>query len=113
MLKQEVIDVSTELEKGEWHRELRRELNSICFQTILASAFIPVFSGLTPPRYRGLRVIDGGFSDNLPVLDTNTITVSPLAGSAHICPQVHSSSDNTNLYISLVTFALYRSPKVK
>ena len=78
---------------------LRREHNSICFQTILASAFIPVFSGLTPPRYRGLRVIDGGFSDNLPVLDTSTITVSPLAGSAHICPQVHSLSDNTKHYI--------------
>ena len=26
-------------------------------QVILASAFIPVFSGLSPPRYRGFRVI--------------------------------------------------------
>ena len=37
---------------------------------ILASSFIPVFSGWLPPRYRGTRVIDGGYSDNLPVLDS-------------------------------------------
>jgi len=54
---------------------------------ILASAFIPIFSGWLPPRYRGVRVIDGGYSDNLPVLDTNTITVSPFCGNSDICPQ--------------------------
>jgi len=54
---------------------------------ILASAFIPIFSGWLPPRYRGIRVIDGGYSDNLPVLDTNTVTVSPFCGDSDICPQ--------------------------
>jgi len=54
---------------------------------ILASAFIPIFSGWLPPRYRGIRVIDGGYSDNLPVLDTNTVTVSPFCGNSDICPQ--------------------------
>merc|ERR1719468_1072708 len=54
---------------------------------ILASAFIPIFSGWLPPRYRGTRVIDGGYSDNLPVLDGNTITVSPFSGNSDICPQ--------------------------
>jgi len=54
---------------------------------ILASTFIPVFSGWLPPRYRGTRVIDGGYSDNLPVLDSQTITVSPFCGSSDICPQ--------------------------
>lgn len=31
--------------------------------------------------------MDGGMSDNLPRLDENTITVSPFAGEADICPQ--------------------------
>ena len=56
-------------------------------QVILASTFIPVFSGWLPPRYRGTRVIDGGYSDNLPILDSQTITVSPFCGSSDICPQ--------------------------
>lgn len=56
-------------------------------QVVLASTFIPVFSGWLPPRYRGVRVIDGGYSDNLPVPDSQTITVSPFAGSSDICPQ--------------------------
>ena len=54
---------------------------------ILASAFIPIFSGWLPPRYRGVRVIDGGYSDNSPILDSNTITVSPFCGNSDICPQ--------------------------
>ena len=54
---------------------------------ILASAFIPIFTGWLPPRYRGIRVIDGGYSDNVPILDTNTITVSPFCGNSDICPQ--------------------------
>ena len=29
---------------------------------------------------------DGGYSDNLPVLDSDTITVSPFSGTADICP---------------------------
>ena len=29
---------------------------------------------------------DGGYSDNLPVLDCHTITVSPFSGTADICP---------------------------
>jgi hypothetical protein len=35
----------------------------ISMQVVLASAFIPVFSGWLPPRYRGIRVI--GRKDNL------------------------------------------------
>ena len=31
--------------------------------------------------------LDGGYSDNLPILDEHTITVSPFCGSADICPQ--------------------------
>ena len=45
-----------------------------------------MFTGLVPPRYRGIRVIDGGYSNNVPVLDQETVTVSPFSGGAHICP---------------------------
>lgn len=54
---------------------------------VIASTFIPIFSGWLPPRYRGVRVIDGGYSDNLPILDGATITVSPFSGDSDICPQ--------------------------
>ncbi|XP_045619539.2 1-acylglycerol-3-phosphate O-acyltransferase Pnpla3 isoform X2 [Procambarus clarkii] len=56
-------------------------------QAILCSAFIPGFSGWLPISFRGVRYIDGGFSDNLPILDDNTITVSPFSGESDICPR--------------------------
>ncbi|KAF4530078.1 hypothetical protein B566_EDAN001334 [Ephemera danica] len=56
-------------------------------QALLASSFIPFFSGLLPPRFHGVRYMDGGFSDNLPTLDENTITVSPFCGESDICPR--------------------------
>lgn len=56
-------------------------------ECLLASCFIPLFSGLRlPPKYRGARYVDGGFSDNLPVSGRPTLTVSPFAGNAHISP---------------------------
>ncbi|KAI4472420.1 hypothetical protein M0802_016842 [Mischocyttarus mexicanus] len=60
-------------------------------QALLASSFIPFFSGILPPRFHGIRYIDGGFSDNLPTLDENTITVSPFCGESDICPRDTSS----------------------
>ena len=39
-----------------------------------------------PPKYRGIRVIDGGYSDNVPIIDKETVTVSPFSGGADICP---------------------------
>ena len=36
---------------------------------------------------------DGGYSDNLPVLDSQTITVSPFYGAADICPQNRDFED--------------------
>ena len=47
-----------------------------------------------PTRFRGVPVIDGGFSVNQVVLDKEkTLTVSPLSGDAHICPLDHSPGD--------------------
>jgi len=58
----------------------------LIFQVLLASAFIPVFSGFVPPLVGKYRYIDGGFTDNLPILDKNTITISPFSGLTDICP---------------------------
>ncbi|KAK1121839.1 hypothetical protein K0M31_010150 [Melipona bicolor] len=75
-------------------------------QALLASAFVPVFSGILPPRYHGVRYIDGGFSDNLPTLDENTITVSPFCGESDICPRdvssqfFHVNLSNTSIELS-------------
>lgn len=60
-------------------------------QALLCACFIPVFSGLLPPRFHGVRYMDGAFSDNLPTLDENTITVSPFCGESDICPRDQSS----------------------
>ena len=67
-----------------------------------------------PTRFRGVPVIDGGFSVNQVVIEKGkTLTVSPLSGDAHICPQDHSPGDaaeimrvcNTTLnYLLLVLF---------
>ena len=41
-----------------------------------------------------MPVIDGGFSVNQVVIEKGkTLTVSPLSGDAHICPQDHSPGD--------------------
>nr|ABL75463.1 iPLA-2 [Aedes aegypti] len=60
-------------------------------QALLCACFIPVFSGLLPPRFHGVRYMDGAFSDNLPTLDENTVTVSPFCGGSDICPRDNSS----------------------
>lgn len=60
-------------------------------QALLCACFIPGFSGLMPPKFQGVRYMDGAFSDNLPVLDENTITVSPFCGESDICPRDQSA----------------------
>ncbi|XP_032586851.1 1-acylglycerol-3-phosphate O-acyltransferase Pnpla3 isoform X1 [Drosophila mojavensis] len=73
---------------------------------LLCACFIPGFSGILPPRFRGVRYMDGAFSDNLPILDENTITVSPFCGESDICPRDQSSQlfhlnwANTSIEIS-------------
>jgi hypothetical protein len=49
---------------------------------VVSSTFIPFFSGVMPSHFRGQRVLDGGFSANLPEIFDYTITVSPFAGDA-------------------------------
>lgn len=60
-------------------------------QALLCACFIPGFSGILPPKFKGVRYMDGAFSDNLPILDENTITVSPFCGESDICPRDQSA----------------------
>lgn len=84
------------------HFDSREDL----MQALLASAFIPIFSGILPPKFKGVRYMDGGMSDNLPTLDENTITVSPFCGESDICPRddsmqlFHINVANTSIELS-------------
>ncbi|CAH1106272.1 unnamed protein product [Psylliodes chrysocephalus] len=85
-------------------------------QVLLSSAFIPFFSGLIPPKFKGVRYMDGGYSDNLPTLDENTITVSPFCGESDICPRDDSSQlfhiNIANTSIELSKHNMYRIVRI-
>lgn len=55
---------------------------------LVCSCYLPAFSSYRQvPTFRGNSYLDGGFSDNQPVLDQQTtVRVSPFAGGSHICP---------------------------
>ncbi|VDK71667.1 unnamed protein product [Litomosoides sigmodontis] len=53
---------------------------------ICCSCFIPVYGGFVYPTFRDEIYIDGGATDNQPVIDVDTITVSPFSGESDICP---------------------------
>ncbi|XP_065199881.1 patatin-like phospholipase domain-containing protein 2 [Planococcus citri] len=80
--------------------------NEHLIEVLLASAFVPGFSGFIPPKLGEYRYIDGGFSNNLPILDENTITVSPFCGESDICPRdasvqlFHVNLCNTSVEVS-------------
>lgn len=65
-------------------------------QAIQCSCFIPCWSGVLPPKFHGVAYMDGGFSDNLPILNDYTVTVAPFAGESDICPQ-----ENTFNYMQI------------
>ena len=56
-------------------------------KALLAGCFIPTYSGLVPPPFKGVRYIDGSVTDNQPVIDHTTVRVSPFSGEADICPR--------------------------
>lgn len=82
--KDELIQVSCKDEKFE-SKYLKKYDTFPQTQAITCSCFIPFFSGMIPPKFRGVRYMDGGLSDNLLVLDEHTITVSPFCGESDIC----------------------------
>ena len=63
------------------------ESNEDLIQVLLCSCFIPFWSGIRLPKYKGISYMDGGFSKNLLELDSKTVSVSPFAGEADICPE--------------------------
>ncbi|XP_030873371.1 1-acylglycerol-3-phosphate O-acyltransferase PNPLA3 [Leptonychotes weddellii] len=79
---------------------------------LVCSSFIPFFSGIIPPSFRGVRYMDGGVSDNVPFFDAKTtITVSPFYGEYDICPKVTSTNflhvDLTKLSLRLCSENVY------
>ncbi|KAG9342651.1 hypothetical protein JZ751_016088 [Albula glossodonta] len=57
-------------------------------QALVCSCFIPVYCGLIPPSFRGVRYMDGALSNNQPQYELkNTITVAPFSGNCIICPR--------------------------
>ncbi|XP_022645851.1 patanin-like phospholipase domain-containing protein isoform X2 [Varroa jacobsoni] len=83
---------------------------------LMCSCFIPFYSGLVPPKVNGVAYMDGGFSDNLPLLNENTITVSPFSGENDICPEDESFNlmlvhlSNTSIAVSPAN--LYRFVRI-
>ncbi|XP_070509100.1 patatin-like phospholipase domain-containing protein 4 [Chironomus tepperi] len=73
---------------------------------LACSFFIPGFSGIVPPKFHGVRYMDGAFSDNLVLLNDHTVTVSPFCGENDICPRddtqlkYHVSLSNTSMELS-------------
>ncbi|XP_039197289.1 patatin-like phospholipase domain-containing protein 2 isoform X1 [Crotalus tigris] len=77
-------------------------------QALLCSSFVPIYCGLIPPSFRGVRYVDGGLTDNLPHYNSkNTITVSPFSGECDIRPRGNSANfhqmilTNTSIQFSL------------
>uniref|UniRef100_A0A0N5AXA8 PNPLA domain-containing protein n=1 Tax=Syphacia muris TaxID=451379 RepID=A0A0N5AXA8_9BILA len=64
-------------------------------QAISCSCFIPYYCGRKFPSYRGKRYFDGGWSDNQPLFDEDTVTISPFSGESDICPP---DLDSANLF---------------
>ncbi|EFN69551.1 Patatin-like phospholipase domain-containing protein 2 [Camponotus floridanus] len=85
-------------------------------QALLATSFVPLYSGLLPPRLHGIRYMDGGFSDNLPIFDEDTITVCPFCGESDICPRDTSHQlfylNVSNTSVELSKQNLYRFVRV-
>ncbi|XP_056281136.1 patatin-like phospholipase domain containing 3 [Pseudoliparis swirei] len=82
-------------------------------QALICSCFIPVYCGLIPPSFRGVRYVDGGISNNLPQSELkNTITISPFSGECDICPRDNSTNFHelrfTNTSIQMNLGNMYR-----
>ncbi|XP_068211239.1 patatin-like phospholipase domain-containing protein 4 isoform X3 [Palaemon carinicauda] len=61
-------------------------------QTLRCSSFILGYSGLQPPMLKGVRYIDGSYSNRQPVIGPNPITISPYSGYADISPNEEDQS---------------------
>lgn len=64
---------------------------------------------MIPPKFRGVRYMDGGLSDNLLVLDEHTITVSPFCGESDICPRDKDTSRLIHVLCLAFPLELFKS----
>uniref|UniRef100_A0A1B0CF70 Putative patatin-like phospholipase domain-containing protein 2 isoform x2 n=1 Tax=Lutzomyia longipalpis TaxID=7200 RepID=A0A1B0CF70_LUTLO len=57
-------------------------------QALVCSCFIPLFSGILPPYFNGVRYMDGEMSNNRPYCESSEeiVTVSAFSGECDICP---------------------------
>ncbi|CAF4926953.1 unnamed protein product, partial [Rotaria socialis] len=55
-------------------------------QVLICSSFVPYWSGIIPPKFRGEYYWDGTLTNNNPIIDEETVLVSPFAGENDICP---------------------------
>ena len=89
-------------------------------EAILVSCYVPgLYAYSYFPQYNGQYFIDGGFSNNQPVVNS-TIRVSPFAGPSQICPKdSHPSGwkiyypeeinlSIANLWRCLVAFSIFK-----
>lgn len=77
-------------------------------EALNCSCFIPVWSGNHVSTFRGVKHIDGGFSDNLPVFDEHTIRICCFSGQTDISPYDRAKMEllsgkilNTPFYLNL------------
>ncbi|NXB67584.1 PLPL1 protein, partial [Struthidea cinerea] len=57
-------------------------------QAVMCSCFIPLYFGLSPPTYRGVRYVDGELAMwTADFVSRTTITISAFAGEYDICPK--------------------------
>jgi patatin-like phospholipase domain-containing protein 2 len=64
---------------------------------ITCSCFLPGFSSLRIPTFNGRKYLDGGLSNNQPILDQKTITISAFSGDLDISPDDGDRAIKMNL----------------
>lgn len=84
-------------------------------QALNCSCFIPLWSGDHVSTYKGVKHIDGGFSDNLPVFDEHTIRVCCFSGPSDISPYDRAKMEllsgtvlNTPIYLNFANCRRFR-----
>ena len=72
---------------------------------LTCSCFLPIFSGYKVPRFRNVHYLDGGLTNQLPVINRDTLKISPFSGKCkHICPEDNGRANITiaheNIFIN-------------
>uniref|UniRef100_A0A8C0UA07 Patatin-like phospholipase domain-containing protein 1 n=2 Tax=Cyanistes caeruleus TaxID=156563 RepID=A0A8C0UA07_CYACU len=62
--------------------------NEELIQAVMCSCYVPVYFGFSPPKYRGVRYVDGELAMwRANFVSRSTITISAFAGEYDICPR--------------------------